>query len=140
MLFKAHKARCLIEHRREGLPSSNFNFILKTQFRCQKYSDLRIPFSVVRFPHTESNIPQNIFYSGIKGEFLRTAPSTLCLRAFIPKAKQFLERITHQGCKRCTTGTTGTSLRNIILAHLESFQNFSISCQDLLNTFSDNKL
>lgn len=65
-----------------------FTFIiLKSQFRCQKYSDLRIPFSVVRFPHTESNIPQNIFYSGIKGEFLRTAPSTLCLRAFIPKVK-----------------------------------------------------
>ena len=72
---------------KRGLTFIKFQFHLKTQFRCQKYSDLRIPFSVVRFPHTESNIPQNIFYSGIKGEFLRTAPSALCLRAFIPKAK-----------------------------------------------------
>ena len=35
------------------------------------------PFSIVRMPHIESNIPQNIFYLAIKGEFLRIARSTL---------------------------------------------------------------
>ena len=40
--------------------------------------------------------------------------------------------------KRC--GTTDNSLRKIILAHPESFQHFSISCQELLNTFSEDKL
>ena len=37
-----------------------------------------------------------IFYSAIKGEFLRTARSTLCLREFITKAKELLERIKQQ--------------------------------------------
>ena len=35
-------------------------------------------------PHVESNIPQNIFYSTIKGEFLTIAIATLCLKPFLP--------------------------------------------------------
>ena len=42
-----------------------------------------------------------------------------------------------EGYKRVTTGT---SLRETILAHLESFQHFSISCQNFLNFFSKDKL
>ena len=37
-------------------------------------------------------------------------------------------------------GTTGTSLRETILAHLESFKHFSISCHNFLNVFSKDKL
>ena len=37
-----------------------------------------------------------------------------------------------QGSRR---GTTGDSLKEIILAHLEGFQHFSILDQDLLNIF-----
>ena len=88
-------------------------------------------------PYIESNILQNIFYSAIKGEFLRIARSTLCLRDFIPKAKELLERMKQQGSKR---GTTGTSLRNIILTHPESLQHFSILFQDLLDIFSEDNL
>ena len=95
------------------------------------------PFSTVRIPHIESNIPQNIFYSAVKGEFLRTARSTLCLRDFKPKTKELLERMKQQGSKR---RTRGTSLRKVILVHPESFQQFSISCQDLQNIFSEDKL
>ena len=69
-------------------------------------------------PHIESHILQNIFYSLIKDEFLRIVRSTLCFRDFIPKAKELLERMKQQGSKR---GTTGTSLRKIILTHPESF-------------------
>ena len=90
-------------------------------------------FSVVRMPHIESNIPENIFYSAID-VFLRTARSNLCLRDFIPKAKELLERMKQRGSK-CVT--TCTSLRIIILAHPKSFQHFSISCQALLNIFSE---
>ena len=45
------------------------------------------PSLIARMPHIESNNPQNIFYSAVRGEFLTTARSTLCLRDFIPKAK-----------------------------------------------------
>ena len=36
--------------------------------------------------------------------------------------------------------TRGTSLRKVILTHPESFHQFSISCQDLQNLFSEDKL
>ena len=68
------------------------------------------PFSVVRMPHLESNIPQDIFYSTIKVEFLTISCSTLCLRGFISKAKELLEHIKQEDSKR---GTAGTSLRKI---------------------------
>ena len=73
----------------------------------------------------------------IKGEFLRTARSVLSIRDFIPKTKELLECMKQQSSKRTTTGT---SLRKITLAHLENFQHFSISCQDLLNIFSEDTL
>ena len=88
--------------------------------------------------HIESDIPQNIFSPAKKGDFLRISFSTLSLRDFIPKAKELLERMKQQGFKRGTTGTT--SLRKIILAHPESFQHFSVSCEDLLNIFLKDKL
>ena len=46
--------------------------------------------------------------------------------------QELLERMKQQGSKRDTTGT--------ILAHPESFQHFSISCQDLLSILSEDKL
>ena len=42
-----------------------------------------------------------------------------------------------QGSKR---RTRRTSLRKVILVHPESFQQFSISCQNLQNIFSEDKL
>ena len=41
------------------------------------------PFSFIRIPHIEINIPQNIFCSGIKSEFWRIVSSTICLWGFI---------------------------------------------------------
>ena len=57
------------------------------------------PFSVVRMPHIESNIPQSIFCSTIKSEFLRITRSILFLKDFIPKTKELLEQ---QGSNRGT--------------------------------------
>ena len=69
-------------------------------------------------PYIENKVPQNIFYSTTKGNFLRIVCLNLYLRDFIPKAKRLLECMKPQGSK---PGTTGTSLRKIILAHPESF-------------------
>ena len=44
-------------------------------------------------PHIESNIPQNIFYSAIKGEILGTARPNRCLKDIILKTKELLERM-----------------------------------------------
>ena len=117
----------------------NLDIPIKEGTFIHKLFDKRdsLPFSIVRIPHIESNIPQNVFYSAIKGQFLGTVCSIICLKDFMSKAKELLERIKQQCSKR---GTTGTSLIKTILAHTESFQHFSISCQDLLNIFSEDKL
>ena len=43
-------------------------------------------------PHIESNISRNILYSAIKSELLRIVCSSLCLRDFVPKSEELLER------------------------------------------------
>ena len=128
-----------VEHRDDHATILNLNITIKVGTFIYKLFDKRdsFPFSIARMPHIESNILQTIFYSKVKLEFLRIACSTLCLRDFIPKAKELLERMKQQATKR---GTTGTSLRKIKLAHPETFQHFSISFQDLQNIFSENNL
>lgn len=54
----------------------------------------------------------------------------------IPKGKVLLECVKQQDSKH---DTIGTSLRKIISAHPESFQRFSISCQDLRNISLEDK-
>ena len=116
---------------------SNLDTTIKEKTLIEKLFDKKdfFPISIVRKAHIESNISQSIFCSVIKGEFLRIACSTL--RGFIRRAKELLEQMKPKGSKR---SNTGTSIRKVILAHPKNFQNFSISCKDLLNFFSEDKL
>ena len=57
----------------------------------------------------------------MKGEFLRIACSTPCLKDFIPKAKESLERMKQQGPK---PGTTGNSLRKKNISSSQEFPAF----------------
>ena len=52
--------------------------------------------------HIKSNIPQNSFYSAIKGDFLRNTYSTLCLTVFVRKVKQSLQHMKQKDFKRGT--------------------------------------
>ena len=79
------------------------------------------PFLIVKLSHLQSNIPQNIFYSAIKGEFLKMSFSTLYLRDFIPKAIELLEHMKQQVSKH---GVTDASLGKIILVHPENFPKY----------------
>ena len=79
------------------------------------------PFSIVRIPHIDSNIPQRIFYSAFVGEFLRIARSTLLLEDFLAKAKHLCQRMHKQGA---TLDTTRKSLQKIVSRHPEDFHRF----------------
>ena len=87
------------------------------------------PFSIVRMPQISSNIPQSIFYSAFVGEFLRIARSTLRLTDFVPKAKELIDRMMKQGAD---FRVSHRFLRKIIVAHLENFNQFLLSPEDLL--------
>ena len=87
------------------------------------------PFSIVRMPHMESNIPSSIFYSALVGEFLRIARSTLRLEDFIPKAKELVDRMLKQGAQ---VGAVRRSLNKIICRHDTDFTRFGLMVDHLL--------
>ena len=93
------------------------------------------PFSIVRIPHIDSNNPQNIFCYAIKAEFLIIARSTPCLNDFITISNESLKRMQMQGSKG---NKTDNSLKKIILAHPQNFQQFSIYYENLVNMLSTN--
>ena len=96
-----------IEHQGDHATLFNLDIIINKGTLMYKLFDKKssFPVSILRMPHIENNIPQTIFYSAIKGEFLGIAHWTLCLRNFIPKAKESLEQEIFK------LGTPDTSLK-----------------------------
>ena len=87
------------------------------------------PFFIVRMPHLQSNIPRNIFYSALVGEFLRVARSTLLVEDFIPKAKDLVKRMNSQGANLFLSQR---HLKKIIDNHPSSFHQFNTGTENLL--------
>ena len=120
-----------LEH--SGLNASFLNLditILEGKF-VYKLFDKRdaFPFSIVRMPHIESNIPETIFYSALTGEFLRIARSTLLLEHFLGKAGNLCRRMSKQGAKK---DMIRRNLRKIIERHHDDFSRFHITSEDLI--------
>ena len=120
-----------IEH--SGLHASflNLDITIEDSTFVYKLYDKRdaFPFHIVRMPQISSNIPQSIFYSALVGEFLRIARSTLRIHDFIPKAKELIERMMRQGAQ---IHFSKRSLRKVIINHSESFNQFLLSPDDLI--------
>ena len=87
------------------------------------------PFSIVRMPHMDSNIPESIFYSALLGEFLRIARSTLLLPDFTIKAKELCQRMINQGAN---INKMKQNLRKIISRHSKDFSKFQVANESLL--------
>ena len=87
------------------------------------------PFSIVRMPHEDSNIPSSIFYSALVGEFLRIARCTLKLADFIPRAVELIQRMLRQGgsSRKCRY-----HLYKIIERHPECFTQFGLLSEVLV--------
>ena len=70
-----------VEHQGDHARFLNLDITIKEGTCIYKLFDIinSFLFSTVRMPYIESNIPQNLFYSGIKGQFSRIASLTLCL-------------------------------------------------------------
>ena len=112
----------------------NLDITIKNGVFIYKLFDKRdaFPFSIVRMPHKDSNIPESIFYSALVGEFLRIARSTLLLEDFLTKAKELCRRMLNQGANhrkiRC-------NLRKIITHHSDDFSRYHVPAGTLLNEF-----
>ena len=126
-----------IEHQGEHASFLNLDITIKEGIFVYKLFDKRdsFPFSIVRMPHVDSNIPKNIFYSAMKGEFLRIARSTLLLTDLIPKCKDLLARMKLQGS---TSFLTKRALRKVILTHSQDFNSFGVTNENLVNILTVN--
>ena len=87
------------------------------------------PFHIVRMPHKCSNIPESIFYSALKGEFLRIARATLRLQDFIPKAQELTKRMENQGA---TQRRTQRAITKLISNHPETFSKYLSSPDEIV--------
>ena len=120
-----------LEHSGSHASFLNLDITIREGKFVYKLFDKRdaFPFSIVRMPHIDSNIPKCIFYSALVGEFLRIARSTLMLEDFLDKARQLIQRMKTQGAKR---NKTYRNLQKIISNHEEDFSRFQISTEDLI--------
>ena len=109
----------------------NLDITIKDGRFVYKLFDKRdaFPFTIVRLPHIESNIPESIFYSALVGEFLRIARSTLLYEDFISKAKELCSRMLNQGAMvnkiRC-------NIKKITSRHTSDFTKFGVSIYTII--------
>ena len=122
-----------VEHSGDHASFLNLDITIKDGIFVYKLYDKRdgFPFSIVRMPYTSSNIPENIFYSAMVGEFLRIARSTLLYQDFLPRVTELIQRLNNQGAKR---HISTRSIRKIIHRHHNDFSHFGVDPQDILSS------
>ena len=91
------------------------------------------PFSIVRMPFKDSNIPENIFYSALSGEILRIGRSTLLKEDFIPKISELIIRIKHQGSSYFKTRKT---IQRVMEKHDDAFSKFKLVENELIDLWN----
>ena len=88
-----------LEHTGNRASFLNLDITIENDKFIFKLFDKRdeFPFSIVRLPYKDSNIPLSVFYSSLVGDFLRKGRSSMLLRDFLPKAKELCDRMSRQG-------------------------------------------
>ena len=92
------------------------------------------PFTIVRMPHKDSNMPESIFYSSLVGELLRIGRSSLLLSDFVLKANELIKRMIRQGGKK---DRMYKSFRKLIERHPETFQKYKMATSSIINQFME---
>ena len=109
----------------------NLDITIKNGKFIYKLFDKRdaFPFSIVRMPYLDSNIPESIFYSSLVGEFLRIARSTLLKLDFTNDARKLVQRMQKQGANKIKIRQ---NLYKIISRHLSDFTRFGTPSKELI--------
>ena len=87
------------------------------------------PFSVVRMPYKDSNIPSYIFYGTIMSEIVRIARSTLLLDNFIPRLGALFKRMLTQGAD---SWKMLRQCKKAIENHSDAFENFASTLEIII--------
>ena len=80
-----------------------------------------LPFSIVKMPYLESNIPSKMFYSAYGAEILRSARVSNNKLNFECHCKVLIQRMIKQGGKRITVNKT---LSKVFGRHFSTFNKF----------------
>ena len=120
-----------IEHFGTHASFLNLDISIKDGIFIYKLFDKRdaFPFSIVRMPHKDSNMPESIFYSSFVGELLRIARSTLLFVDLKSKTDIFIQRMRSQGAD---LKKLEISLRRVINRHYADFSRFQFSLDSLV--------
>ena len=120
-----------LEHSGGSASFLNLDITISDNIFIYKLFDKRdaFPFSIVRMPHMDSNIPESTFYSALVGEFLRIARSTLLFEDFVGKAKELCKRMHRQGAN---IDLMSRRLRKVISRHPDDFSRFQVSSELLI--------
>ena len=89
------------------------------------------PFSIVRMPYRESNMPSRIFYSSIGAEVLRIARTSMKIECFQVSSKALIDRMVKQGA---SVERLLKTLRRMYERH-DVLKKFSESCAEFLSLF-----
>ena len=92
------------------------------------------PFSIVRMPDLNGNIPSHVFYGSIFSEFLRIARATLRYDDFLPKARELIERMIKQGAD---LQTLLRQFNKLIERHPDAFETFNVDSATVKSDLSD---
>ena len=87
------------------------------------------PFSIVRMPHRESNIPESIFYSALAGEFLRISRSSMRQDDLVSSSRELVSRMKTQGGK---VNRINRVLSKVTAKHSGVFASFEAETRELI--------
>ena len=87
------------------------------------------PFTIVRMPDLNGNIPSNMFYGSIMSEFLRIARCTLLLSDFVPRARKLYERMITQGGSK---NKVFRQIRKAMSRHPIPFHKYNTSFENII--------
>ena len=87
------------------------------------------PFTIVRMPDLDGNIPSFVFYGSIMSEFLRIARCTLILSDFVPRANSLYKRMISQGG---SSNLVTKQIRKAISRHPEPFLKYNTPADQII--------
>ena len=131
-----------LELKKENIGTTSATFldldisIIENKFDVKLY-DKRdaFPFSIVRMPFLDSNMPSKIFYSSLGAEVLRIARTTNNKAAFLNSVSIIIKRMVNQGAKLETVIKT---LKKVFGQHFTLFEKYAPTTIAFINLLINN--
>ena len=107
--------------------------IENNKFKFKHYDKRNdFPFSIVRMPFLNSNMPSKIFYASLGSEVLRLGRTTNDVHSLKSNIDTLLKRMRNQGAKQINTEKV---IKKVYGKNPDIFKSFSDTSQNCVNMF-----